>query len=118
MADSGEGDRVSWSRAGRLTAAIVGVLALVFLGVWVIFLADNAATKDWYTFILTVLNGVTLAALYFIVASGFTLIFGLMRVVNMAHGTFFLLGGYIALTLQRRWVGEGDVGLQSSDVNR
>jgi branched-chain amino acid transport system permease protein len=118
MADSGEGDRVSWSRAGRLTAAIVGVLALVFLGVWVIFLADNAATKDWYTFILTVLNGVTLAALYFIVASGFTLIFGLMRVVNMAHGTFFLLGGYIALTLQRRWVGKGDVGLQSSDVNR
>ena len=45
------------------------------------------------------LNGVTAAALYFIVASGFTLIFGLMRVVNMAHGAFFLFGGYIALKL-------------------
>ena len=34
------------------------------------------------------------------VASGFTLIFGLMRVVNMAHGSLFLLGGYIALEVQ------------------
>ena len=81
--------------------------------VWVFFLADNSATNDWYTFILTTMNGITLAALYFIVASGFTLIFGLMRVVNMAHGTFFLLGGYIALTLQRHWVGQGDFGLRA-----
>jgi branched-chain amino acid transport system permease protein len=40
------------------------------------------------------LNGITLAALYFIVASGFSLIFGLMRTVNMAHGTLFLIGAY------------------------
>jgi branched-chain amino acid transport system permease protein len=46
---------------------------------------------------------VTDAGLYFVVASGFTLIFGLMRVVNMAHGAFFLLGGYIALKIQLRW---------------
>ena len=46
-------------------------------------------------FLLTALNGLTLAALYFIVASGFTLIFGLMRNVNLAHGSLFLLGGYL-----------------------
>lgn len=40
------------------------------------------------------LNGPTLAALYFVVASGFSLIFGLMRTVNMAHGTLFLVGAY------------------------
>jgi branched-chain amino acid transport system permease protein len=40
------------------------------------------------------LNGLTLAALYFLVASGFSLIFGLMRTVNMAHGTLFLVGAY------------------------
>ena len=41
-----------------------------------------------------------------------------MRVVNMAHGAFFLLGGYIALKLQRHFVGEGgSFGLQSSQVN-
>ncbi len=42
-----------------------------------------------------VLNGLTLAALYFIVASGFSLIFGLMRVVNMAHGAMYLIAGYV-----------------------
>src|SRR5512135_1659237 len=46
-------------------------------------------------FILTVMNGLTLAALYFLVASGFTLIFGLMRNVNLAHGSLYLFGGYI-----------------------
>jgi branched-chain amino acid transport system permease protein len=46
-------------------------------------------------FLLTFLNGLTLAALYFIVASGFTLIFGLMRNVNLAHGSLYLLGGYL-----------------------
>jgi branched-chain amino acid transport system permease protein len=46
-------------------------------------------------FVLTLLNGLTLAALYFLVASGFTLVFGLMRQVNLAHGSLYLLGAYI-----------------------
>lgn len=47
------------------------------------------------------LNGLTLAAVYFLVASGLTLIFGLMRVITMAHGTSYLLGGYIGYTVAR-----------------
>jgi branched-chain amino acid transport system permease protein len=50
-------------------------------------------------YFLTLLNGLTLAALYFIVASGFTLVFGLMRNVNLAHGSLYLLGGYIGFTI-------------------
>ena len=46
-------------------------------------------------FLLTIMNGLTLAALYFLVASGFTLVFGLMRNVNLAHGSLYLLGAYI-----------------------
>lgn len=46
-------------------------------------------------FLLATMNGITLAALYFIVASGFTLIFGMMRVVNLAHGSLYLIGAYI-----------------------
>jgi branched-chain amino acid transport system permease protein len=64
------------------------------------------AVDDPGSFLATLLDGVTAAGVYFVVASGFTLIFGLMRVVNMAHGAFFLLGGYIALKLQRAFVGE------------
>lgn len=46
-------------------------------------------------FLLATLNGITVAALYFIVAIGFTLIFGLMRVINLAHGSLYILGAYI-----------------------
>ncbi|MEL6570889.1 MAG: branched-chain amino acid ABC transporter permease [Pseudomonadota bacterium] len=46
-------------------------------------------------FFVVTLNGLTLAALYFLAASGFSLIFGLMRTVNMAHGALLLLGGYV-----------------------
>jgi branched-chain amino acid transport system permease protein len=46
-------------------------------------------------FLNAVFNGITLGALYFLVASGFTLIFGLMKNVNLAHGSLYLLGGYI-----------------------
>jgi branched-chain amino acid transport system permease protein len=54
-----------------------------------------AASDNPRQFVATLLNGVTLAALYFLVASGFTLVFGLMRNVNLAHGSLYLLGAYI-----------------------
>src|SRR5215471_3322906 len=47
--------------------------------------------------VLQILNGLTFAALLVVVASGFTLIFGLLRIVNLAHGALYLLGGYIGL---------------------
>jgi branched-chain amino acid transport system permease protein len=45
------------------------------------------------------LNGITFAALLFVVASGFTLVFGLLRIVNLAHGALYLFGGYIGFTV-------------------
>jgi branched-chain amino acid transport system permease protein len=46
-----------------------------------------------------VLNGLTFAALLFVVAAGFTLIFGLLRIVNLSHGALYLFGGYIGFTV-------------------
>jgi branched-chain amino acid transport system permease protein len=114
-------------RALRIAGwTVVGLLA-AFPVVWVLFFAPTtgkfatsfgSAVHDPKDFVITVLNGVTAAGLYFVVASGFTLIFGLMRVVNMAHGAFFLLGGYIALRVQRDMVGGGgSFGLTSAQVN-
>jgi branched-chain amino acid transport system permease protein len=53
-------------------------------------------------YFVTLLNGLTLASLYFIVASGFTLVFGLMRNVNLAHGSLYLLGGYVGFIVAER----------------
>lgn len=61
------------------------------------------------------LNGLTVAALYFLVASGLTLIFGMMRVVNLAHGAFYLLGGYVAFSVLRE-TGNWGVGLVGAVV--
>lgn len=49
--------------------------------------------------LVQILNGLTLAALLFIVASGFTLVFGLLRIVNLAHGALYLFGGYIGYSV-------------------
>jgi branched-chain amino acid transport system permease protein len=54
-----------------------------------------------HEFGLQLLNGVTFGAVLFIVSSGFTLIFGLMRIVNLAQGALYLIGGYIGLSVIR-----------------
>jgi branched-chain amino acid transport system permease protein len=63
-------------------------------------------------FIVQLLNGLAGASSLFLVAAGLSLIFGVTRIVNFAHGSFFMLGIYIAYTLVPRmanWVG-GSVG--------
>ena len=81
--------------------AAFGVLVLVYLvfAVWPDWLVDALGRKK--TFVNTLLNGLTLAALYFLVASGFTLVFGLMRNVNLAHGSMYLFGGYVGYEAAR-----------------
>lgn len=49
-----------------------------------------------------ILNGLSFGALLFLLGSGLTLTFGLMRTVNLAHGAFYALGGYLALDVLRR----------------
>ena len=78
---------------------LIGGPVAVF-SVWALF--DNPRL-----YLVTLLNSLTLASLYFIVASGFTLVFGLMRNVNLAHGSLYLLGGYVAYVVADRtgwWV--------------
>src|SRR3977135_1186411 len=78
--------------------ALITILAVAVL-LWLIFAiwppGLEAAIGRKRVFLNAVLNGITLGGLYFLVASGFTLIFGLMRNVNLAHGSLYLFGGYI-----------------------
>jgi branched-chain amino acid transport system permease protein len=53
-------------------------------------------TQFW---IIQAFNGVSYGALLFLVGSGLSLIFGVMRIVNLSHGAYFLWGGYIALSV-------------------
>src|SRR6188472_1664036 len=92
----------------RRAPAALAVALLIFVVGWVFYKAFGngfGATGNGPQLVIIALNGLSLAALYFITASGFTLIFGLMRVVNMAHGALYLLGGYLALDLIQHGMG-------------
>jgi branched-chain amino acid transport system permease protein len=106
----------------RKLALLLAAGAGAFAVVYVLFLSttpDEFGNGDWRTttygsaindpeaFSKVLLDAVTFASLLFIVASGFSLIFGLMRTVNMAHGSFYLLGGYIAYEVQQSMNPEG-----------
>jgi branched-chain amino acid transport system permease protein len=91
--------------AARIDLRMAPRILLGLLGLAVVAWIGNKASQDMRIFWIVTLNGLTLAALFFVVAAGFTLIFGLMRVVNMAHGSLYLLAGYIAFTLQGNWYG-------------
>jgi branched-chain amino acid transport system permease protein len=49
--------------------------------------------------VMQLFNGISYGALLFLLAGGLSLIFGLMRIVNMTHGSYYLLGGYVGLTV-------------------
>ena len=53
-------------------------------------------TRFW---LIQAFNGISYGALLFLVGSGLSLIFGVMRIVNLSHGSYFLLGGYVALSV-------------------
>lgn len=91
--------RVVARQGPRILLGVLGVAVIV----WLII----KATQAGQTFLTETLNGLTLAALYFVVAAGFTLIFGLMRVVNMAQGSLYLFGGYVAYVAQSHWFAGG-----------
>src|SRR5580692_7411552 len=58
--------------------------------------------RDAIFFLIQVLNGVQYGLLLFLVASGLTLIFGIMGIINLAHGSFYMVGAYLAFSFAER----------------
>jgi branched-chain amino acid transport system permease protein len=54
---------------------------------------------DFWFFLIQMLNGIQYGLLLFLVASGLTLIFGIMGIINLAHGAFYMLGAYLSYWL-------------------
>jgi branched-chain amino acid transport system permease protein len=81
-------------RKNRTQVITLAVLALLFL-----IAVRGMDTEDW---VITMLRGLSVGAVTFLVAAGFSLIFGLMDVLNLAHGTLFMIGAYIGWTVYVR----------------
>ncbi|WP_066724368.1 MULTISPECIES: branched-chain amino acid ABC transporter permease [Hyphomicrobiales] len=93
--------------ARRPIWSLIIILAVAIL-VWLVFSIWTPGMEASFgrkrVFLSALFNGITLGALYFLVASGFTLIFGLMRNVNLAHGSLYLFGGYLGYSVGE-WTG-------------
>ena len=77
-------------RKNRTVLLVLAIIIVIFGGT-----IQSMEPKVWVSIML---SGLTLASLYFLVASGLSLIFGLMDVLNFAHGVLFVLGAYVGLS--------------------
>jgi branched-chain amino acid transport system permease protein len=75
------------------------LLLIITLAVLAGLLAMASQGMDTSDFVITLLRGLSVGALTFLVASGFSLIFGLLDVLNLAHGTLFMIGAYVGWTV-------------------
>lgn len=99
------------NKAEQITVVVILAFVMIF--------SIIAITSNTKLYLVTLLNSITLASLYFIVASGFTLVFGLMRNVNLAHGSLYLLGGYVGYLVAAKtgfWVLSLAAGFVASAV--
>jgi branched-chain amino acid transport system permease protein len=72
------------------------LITLVVLAALFLAAAQGMSRQD---FVITLLRGLAVGSITFLVASGFSLIFGLLDVLNLAHGTLFMIGAYIGWTI-------------------
>jgi branched-chain amino acid transport system permease protein len=79
------------------SSLVVAALGLGLVGIVVAWLVVNMV-QDWDAFFRIFLIGLTNGALYALVALGYTLVYGILELINFAHGDVFMLGGMIAAT--------------------
>src|SRR5436309_1470497 len=73
-------------------------LGLALVGVVIAWLVENAIL-DWSTFVQLFLTGLTRGSLYGLVALGYTLVYGILELINFAHGDVFMIGGMLTATM-------------------
>lgn len=87
-------DVMATLRKNRTLIITLAILAMLYF-----FAVRGMSTKDW---VITTLRGLSVGAVTFLVAAGFSIIFGLMDVLNLAHGTLFMIGAYVGWTVYVR----------------
>jgi branched-chain amino acid transport system permease protein len=103
-AESGTARRPMLAALPRFSQQINRVLTWVVVGLFVIWVVGNFihAPKQ---FISVFLLGITLGSIYALVALGYTLVYGIIELINFAHGDVFMWGSMIAVTVSAHWLG-------------
>ncbi|HKN63927.1 MAG TPA: branched-chain amino acid ABC transporter permease [Gaiellaceae bacterium] len=88
----------------RLRARAAAILGALLLAIVVFWLVENAV-HDIRQFALVSLNGVTNGSIYALVAIGYTLVYGILELINFAHGDVFSWGAMITYSVGISWLG-------------
>jgi branched-chain amino acid transport system permease protein len=90
--------------AGYLPSTVTGWLGLAFVGVIIFWLGANLVDNPSEFFNVGII-GLTNGAVYALVALGYTLVYGILQLINFAHGDVFALGGLVASSVILTWFG-------------
>jgi branched-chain amino acid transport system permease protein len=93
-------------RLGETAGRVVGVLILLAIAFWIIANLVKAPGQ----FSSSLLSGLTNGALYALIALGYTMVYGIIELINFAHGDLFMLGTVISANVFVNWLGLGDLG--------
>jgi len=91
----------------RKRPALLSILGVVFVGLLVAWLIVNAI-KTPTDFFNVLLIGITQGSVYALVALGYTLVYGILQLINFAHGDVFALSGLFSTTVILSWFGLSD----------
>jgi branched-subunit amino acid ABC-type transport system permease component len=100
---SKQAQRAEWLKQNRTRLSVIAVLVFLLLAALAGLEPDDRFA--------TIMQGLSVGAITFLVASGLSLIFGLMDVLNLAHGEIFMLGAYVGWTIYTRFDTAVDVAV-------
>ena len=90
--------------APRLRGRANGVIGIILLGLVVLWLGENIA-REPKQFALVLLAGITNGSIYALVALGYTIVYGILELINFAHGDVFTWGAMVTYTIAVSWIG-------------
>jgi branched-chain amino acid transport system permease protein len=105
-------DRPILALVPRLRGRLVNGIGLLLLAMVAWWLIENAV-RNWDQFLIVALNGLTNGSIYALVAIGYTIVYGIIELINFAHGDVFSWGAMVASTVAVSWLG---LGVASSGV--
>ena len=98
MATDVQAQAVALRRRIRASSVVVPAIGLLLVALIFVWLGINLA-KDWDQFFRIFLIGLTNGSLYALIALGYTLVYGILELINFAHGDVFMIGGMVAATV-------------------
>jgi branched-chain amino acid transport system permease protein len=85
-------------RSRPVSEVVTSAIGLSLVGILVVWLVVNLF-EDWSTFVQLTFSGLTRGSIYALVALGYTLVYGILELINFAHGDVFMIGGMVTATV-------------------